>query len=473
MSKIVNVGKAINEQSEGMVIAIGGFGCCGVPNSLIHEIVNQSHIKNLTLISNNAGLIDYGIGKLITAERVKKLIAAHVGSNKLAQKKYLSGDLELELTPQGTISERLRSGGSGLPVFYSRAGVGTAIQFGQNVIKYSQNGNIFNKPKETKFFNDIEYIMEESLRPDIALVKAQKADTSGNLIYNLSARNFNIDMALAGKYVIAEAEEIVESGQQDPNFVHTPGIQIDKIVKTDKHGKKIFERLVLHTSDSSKPESDKNSEIRNKIARRAAKEIKNGMYVNIGIGIPTLVPKYINPEIKSISHSENGIIGVTGFPKPGQENPDQINASKETVKIGPGASVFSSSDSFAMIRSGKIDCTILGAMEVSGNGDQANWNIPGKRVTGIGGAMDLCSGTVQNVVVTMEHCVKGRSKIKKRCELPQTGKGVVTKIVTELAVFGISEGRMVLEEIAYGKNVEEVRAKTECEFDMSPNLGFF
>ncbi|MGT0050137.1 3-oxoacid CoA-transferase subunit B [Helicobacter pylori] len=205
--------------------------------------------------------------------------------------------------------------------------------------------------------------------------------------------------------------------------------------------------------------------MREAIIKRAAKELKEGMYVNLGIGLPTLVANEVSG-MNIVFQSENGLLGIGTYPLEGGVDADLINAGKETITVMPGASFFNSADSFAMIRGGHIDLAILGGMEVSQNGDLANWMIPKKLIKGMGGAMDLVHGA-KKVIVIMEHCNKyGESKVKKECSLPLTGKGVVHQLITDLAVFEFSNNAMKLVELQEGVSLDQVREKTEAEFEV-------
>ncbi len=211
---------------DGMTIMAGGFGLCGIPENLIAAL-RDSGVKDLTVISNNAGVDDFGLGLLLKTRQIKKMVSSYVGENKEFERQYLSGELELEFNPQGTLAERCRAGGAGIPGFYTKTGVGTVIAEG----------------KPHKEFNGETYVMETGLVADLSIVKAWKGDAEGNLVYRRTARNFNPDMAMAGKVTVAEVEEIVPVGDLDSNFIHTPGIFVQRIIEGE-HEKRIEQRTV-------------------------------------------------------------------------------------------------------------------------------------------------------------------------------------------------------------------------------------
>lgn len=475
-SKIwASAAEAIQDIPDGATLAVGGFGQCGLPENLI-QAIEEKGTKDLTCISNNAGISTFGIGKWMGNKQVKKMISSYVGENKRFEEQYLNGTIELELIPQGTLAEKLRAGGAGIPAFFTPTGVGSDVANGGFPIKFKPGTNeaeIVSKQKEERVYNGKRYILEESLTADYALVKAWKADKAGNVIFKKSARNFNNDVARAGKICIVEVEEIVETGSFDPDHIHLPHIFVQRLIKGENYIKPI-EYLTI----KKKGESGSSSDVfkgeagirRKRIAQRAAKNIKDGMYINLGIGIPTLAANFIDSRIKVTFQSENGILGLGEFPEEDEVDADLINAGKQVVSVTPDASFFSSSDSFAMIRGGHVDITFLGGLQVSENADLANWIIPGKMIKGMGGAMDLVGGA-REVVIMMEHTAKGSIKILKECTLPLTRDHVVTELITDLAVFRWNEeGKMVLTDIANVTSVDEVRSLTEARFEVADKL---
>lgn len=228
MNKVVNnVEEALKGIEDGMTLMLGGFGLCGIPENSIAQLV-KSGVKNLTCISNNAGVDDFGLGLMLQTKQVKKMISSYVGENDEFERQMLSGELEVDLIPQGSLAERCRAGGAGIPAFFTPAGYGTEVAEG----------------KEVRIFNGKPHILETALSADFAIVKAWKGDTEGNLIYRETAMNFNPMMAMAGKITIAEVEELVPAGELDPNFIHTPGIFVQRIFQGEKFEKRIEQRTV-------------------------------------------------------------------------------------------------------------------------------------------------------------------------------------------------------------------------------------
>jgi 3-oxoacid CoA-transferase subunit A len=228
MNKVVpNVGDALKGIRSGMTLMLGGFGLCGIPENAIKELVKMG-VRDLTCISNNAGVDDYGLGLLLQGRQIKKMISSYVGENDEFERQMLSGELEVDLIPQGSLAERCRAGGAGIPAFFTPAGFGTEVAEG----------------KEVRIFNNKPHILEHALTADFAIVKAWKGDTEGNLIYKATAMNFNPMMAMAGKITVAEVEELVPAGTLDPNFIHTPGIFVQRIFQGEAFEKRIEQRTV-------------------------------------------------------------------------------------------------------------------------------------------------------------------------------------------------------------------------------------
>ena len=246
MDKVVSdPAAAVADIPAGATLAVGGFGLCGIPSVLISAILDAG-VDDLSVVSNNCGVDEWGLGVLLQAKRLRRMTSSYVGENKEFERQFLSGELEVELTPQGTLAERLRAGGAGIPAFYTPAGVGTQVAEGGLPWKYDGSGGIAlaSPTKDTREFGGREYVLEEAIVTDFALVRAWKGDRHGNLVYRMAARNFNPLCASAGRVTIAEVEELVEPGELDPALVHTPGVFVQRVVPVDGTEKRIERRTV-------------------------------------------------------------------------------------------------------------------------------------------------------------------------------------------------------------------------------------
>lgn len=468
-SKVTSLDEAMKFIRPGQTILSGGFGTCGIPDTFLTEIAKHPETLNkFTLASNNGGAPGFGVDRLINKHQISRMIMSYIGARaKETLRQFMTGELDIELTPQGTLAERARAGGAGVGAFYTRTGTNTWVEEGKMPLRHDQNGQVIehSKKKETRVIDGIKYILEYPLKGDVALVHASKADHEGNLYFEGSTANFNEVFAKAAQVTLVEADEIVETGTLHPNDVHLPGLFVTKVVQST--APKHIEVLKLETSDKTETKSEG---VREKIARRVALELKNGSYCNLGVGLPTLVPSYLPEGIEVKLESENGLLGLGPYPSSEEEaSADLINAGKEACTLLPGASAFSSDVSFGLIRAGKLDTTILGAIEVSQYGDLANWGLPG-RIFGTGGAMDLVSNPddTRVIVATTHTDKKGQSKIVSRCEAPLTGAHCVNLIVTELAVFEVHKERgLTLVDIQSGSSIEEIKAKTSAPFNVA------
>lgn len=471
---------AVADIKSGSVILSSGFGLCGVAETIITALHRRGpeSLHSLTAVSNNAGVEGKGgLAPLVQSRQISNLILSFLGSNKDLEKKYLSGEIGIELCPQGTLAERIRCGGSGIPAFFTATGAHSLLQDGAIPVRLAPDGRVLEqgRPRETRVFDGKTYLMETALKGDVAILRAWKVDKGGNCVFRYTTKAFGPIMAKAAKVTIVEAENIVETGEIDPNDVDLPGIFVDRIVPATAEKK--IEIMKLRSTDEgedlAKPKNDAQVR-RNRIARRSAKELKEGFYVNLGVGIPTLAPSFLPAERKVWIQSENGILGMGPYPTRDEVDADIVNAGKETVTLVPGAATFDSSESFSMIRGGHVDVSILGALQVSACGDLANYMIPGKVFKGMGGAMDLVSNPDQTkIVVATEHVAKdGSSKIVQDCSLPLTGAKVVSTIITDLCVFEVDRqaGTLTLTEVAPGVDVVEIKSKTDAKFTVAEDL---
>lgn len=393
---------------------------------------------------------------------------------------YMNGEIELELNPLGNIGERLRSGGAGVPAYYGATGVGTWVEEGKIVAKYKKGSKgkeveKYQAKPQVRVFNGKRYILVPAFYPDFGFVRAWRADGLGNLQFRGCSRNANADVAIsAAKRVIVEVEELLDIGQIPPDHIHVPSIYVDRMFK---YQNKLKEPEVIILKDEFVNKNKKITpaeRIRQKIAKRAAQELKDGWVVNLGIGIPTLVPVFLGSDTRVFLQGENGVLGIGDYPATREElDPDLINPGKQGITLDQGASLFSLSQSFAMIRGGHLDATIIGAMEADRECNIASWIVPGKLMKGMGGAMDL-TNCGSKIIVTMQHKDnKGRTKVLNKCSLPLTQKGKLDVLVTEMGVYKPRDGELHLEEIASEYTLEQVKAATGWDVKVSDNLKTF
>lgn len=439
----ISVEEAAAKVPEGAVLMAGGFGMNGNPVHLLHALA-ESGVGGLTLISNNVGEVGLAGGRLLRNGQLSKAIGSFFTSNPEAVAAAQDGSLEVQLIPQGSLAEAIRAGGAGIGGFYTRTASGTRIAEGA----------------DTRVIDGETHVFVPGLKADVAFVRAWRADTAGNLVYRMTAQNFNPLMATAASLVIAEVEEIVPVGTIPPEQVQTQGCFVDFLVQAHTTEEELG-------SSASVGKSRKTSEARRLIAERAYKEIERGDVVNLGVGIPTLVADLITAEDGVVLHTENGMLGVGPAPESGGAMEHPVNAGKQPVTALPGASYFHSADSFAMIRGGHIDVSIMGGLQVDAHGNLANWAVPGKPLLGVGGAMDLATGA-RRLVVTMTHTSrKSDPKIVPEVTLPLTSCGTVDTVITELAVFRYRDGRLHLVELVGDATLEDVQARTTAPFEVS------
>lgn len=428
--------------SSGDTLLVGGFGMTGNPVNLLHALAERRGINRLTYVGNNLGEVGLGGGRLLRNGQLRKAIGSFFTSNPEAVTAALEGDLEIELLPQGTLSEALRAGGAGIGGFFTPTSAGTSLAEG----------------REVRILDGVPQVFQPALKGDVAFVRAWIGDEAGNLQYRMTEQNFNPAIASAASVVVAEVEEIVPAGALNPNQIHTPCCYVDYLVKAPV-------TLANLGSSASVASSDKVvSAERMAMAEAALAEIAPGDIVNLGIGIPTLVADLISEAHGIVMHSENGMLGVGPEPEAGGALEYPVNAGKIPVTALPGSSYFDSATSFAMIRGHHVDVAIMGGLQVDEAGNLANWSVPGKPLLGVGGAMDLALGA-RKLIITMTHSDRsGQSKLVPACTLPLTASGVVNVVITELGVFRFVEGELHLEQLMPGVSYETVMRRTAASF---------
>ena len=451
--------QAIADIPDGATIAIAGFSVGHRFATSLILALRDKGTKELCLVCNSLGDPGATRGQILAENKqVKKLIAAfsvRPGTPTASEEQIVSGEMAVELVPQGILVERCRAGGAGIPAFYSPTSVGTALTEG----------------KEIREFDGKPHVLEHAIHVDYAFLRGYRADRLGNVQFRGGSQNFNPSFAKAARVAIVEVDEIVEPGGIPPELIDLPGIFVSRVVKTTQAvDGKAWRRPERRPSDKPRLYNGKPALTRAGIAKRAAALVKEGTYVNLGVGIPTMVSNYLqNRDV--ILHAENGVLGYGEMVSGENEiDPDIYNAAGQFVALKPGASFFDSVTSFEMARGGRIDTVILGAYEVDQHGSVANWSTSDAKRGGIGGAMDLLSGKGELIIV-MEHSdSKGRPKLRRECTYPLTGKGCVSYVVTDLALLHWQDGRFVLKEVAPGFTPREVMDLTEMEIAAGPDI---
>ena len=427
---------AVEDIRNGSRIAIGGYGSCGIPENLL-KAVDMLGTYDLTVYTATTGLAGWGLDLLLMDRQIRRLITSHAGTNLSFDKQYHNGEMELELVPEGSLAARLYAGGAGIPAFYTTTGVDTIIEEGHFPIKYTQGGKgveIYSHGKEKRRFMGRDNLLEEAITTDYSLIKAWKGDTMGNLVFRRTAANFNVMMAQCARVTIAEVEHLVPAGQLDPDEIHIPAVYVHRIVKGEVYEKPIEKPASVGSSDKLNMKGRKHMEEKLRIAKRAAKEVKEGMTVHLGVGIPGLVAHHFDPNLNIMVHSNSGALGVGKYPQAGSEDPDVVNSGRESTTLVPGACCFSSNEAMDMVRAGHLDLIITGAFQVSQRGDLANWIIPGKFSAGIGASMDIVAGEKTRTSITMLHKHKNEKKILNDCNLPLTGRRCIDMLITEMVL---------------------------------------
>ena len=457
-----SAGEAVADICDGASVLVHSFGPPQAwPTDCLLALAERG-VKDLTVICNTPAGGPTSLNILADKRQIKKLVCSYIGSPSFPtpiSEMVKAGEIDLEMVPQGTLAERVRAGGAGLAGFYTPTGIGTAMADG----------------KEQRVFDGKAYLFERAIRADFALLQAYQADAAGNLTYRRGMRNFGPAFATAAKTTIAEVKEVVELGAIDPEAVVTPGIFVDRIVKTTTHlDVGVLRQILMAVGRVTEMEGRSLGDggpvglPADLMAMKAAALLREGEYVNLGIGLPTLVSNFIAGRALTL-HSENGILGYGSFPAEGEEDIDLYNASGQLVTPVAGTSYFDSTVSFAMARSGCVS-TVLGAFQVADNGDLANWSTP-RGSGGIGGAMDLAAGGARVIAICYHREKSGASKLVRELSYPATARGCVTSVVTDLAWIDVDAEGFLLREIAPGLRIDDVKAATAAPLRVAGDVG--
>ena len=442
--------EAIAELQPGMHVMFGGFApTMSLPISLLSAMVEHG-AGDLTVIGCTIGYGRLGPQMLAEAGLVKKFIgsaATQVARPTVFEDKILAGAIEVEIVPQGTLAERMRAAGAGLAAFYTLTGAGTALE----------------ENREVREFDGRTYLLEPALRADFALLWASEVDEAGNCRFEGTTRNFQTAMATAAEIVVVEAEKIVPVGAIDPEDVHLPGIFIDRVVAVEVPYEERLEVARIQPRDVAGKTGSGVGLDRDQMGLRTAKLIAGYDYVNLGIGLPVLAGRWLERlGARVVLHGENGVMGYRALADKARWDPNVFDAGSQPAELLPGSAVIDSAGAFTMARGGHLDAVVLGAYEVSGGGDIANWVRPGVGGPLIGGAMDLIAGDAELIAVLEHTTRKGVPRIVEECTLPVTGRGCVNTIVTNLALIAVEADGLHLRELAPGVSVEQVVAATGC-----------
>jgi 3-oxoacid CoA-transferase len=451
---------AVADVADGSSVAVAGFGVTHrFPSSLITALRDQG-AKGLTVYCNGLGQPGHPTAQMLAENgQVAKLVASfssRPGPPTAAEQQILSGEMDFEIVPQGTLVERMRAGGAGIAAFYTPAGAGTLLAEG----------------KEVREFDGVPHLLEHGIRTDYALLRGHRADRMGNVQFRGASRNFNDSFAKAARVAIVEVDEVVEVGELAPHEIDLPGAFVSRVVRsTVRIDVATLPRRAARAADTGREYGGKPALIRQEIGRRVAALVPAGSLINLGAGLPNLVANYLQGR-EVVLHGENGVLKYGGFVTDGERDPDMHDAGGNFISLEPGASFFDSVTSFEIARSGLLDAVVLGAYQVGGQGDLANWAVPGRPGGGIGGAMDLAVGAKQ-VIAMLEHVdSKGRPKLVETCSYPVTAPGCVDVIATDLALLTrTDQGGFRLAEIARGFTVDEVLELTGMAVEVPDEVG--